>query len=405
MPPSPSASSILSQSVRTHSRTSSPAKDPRKRYRGGVSSTSDTPRASRPNLPSTSSYSFDAPSPTPLVNTEYIFAGGTPSLDRYAVEDEAQIDFEQDLRHGRFARPLSQQIDSYFPRTPRVEHGGKRRRLSSPTRGGWGHTMWQYTGGMAGKAINFCWTMAFNGFHAGSGPGYSMDFGTPVVVPGDPTNIFSTKDVFDDNYRGSCGTPLPGSFPNDEEDGRPRQRANNALPTPTASDDWGGTSTLKSNWVMVDAPGMRDPESSPARKRPRPSTASFYGKSSSRVAGTRPRMHTRNSASFASPRATVGGRAAVNHDRPQSSGSDRPEHKRTKSSLASPRRESAKNTPKSPDVIKFEKKFQKQSQKQDDSMRRLNQQMQDMIREAQQALGSKVEVIDDTEDEGYAEGT
>ena len=73
--------------------------------------------------------------------------------------------------------------------------------------------------------------------------------------------------------------------------------------------------------------------------------------------------------------------------------------------MASPRRESGNDTPKSPDVIKFEKKLHKQSQKQDDSMRRLNQQMQDMIREAQQALGSKVEVIDDAEDEGYAEGT
>lgn len=402
IPPSPSASSILSQSVRSPSRTSSPAKDSRKRPRGGVS---DTQRASRGKLPSTSSYSLDAPSPAPLVNTEYIFAGGTPSRDNYLVEDETPNDFEQDLRHGRFARPASQQIDSYFPRTPGLEHGGKRRRLATPMGGGWGRTMWQYTGGMAGKAINFCWTMAFNGFHAGSGQGYSMEFGTPVVVPGDPTNISSTTDVFDDNYQGSAGTPLPGSFPDDQEHNAPRQWVNEPLPTPTASDDWGGTSTLKSNWVMVDAPGMHEAETSPARKRPRPSTASLYGRPPSRIAGTRPRMHTRNSASFASPRASLGGRAAINNDRPQSSGSDRPEHKRTRSSLASPRRESGNNTPKSPDVIKFEKRLHKQSQKQDDSMRRLNQQLQDMIREGQQALGSKVEIIDDAEDEGYAEGT
>lgn len=46
--------------------------------------------------------------------------------------------------------------------------------------------------------------------------------------------------------------------------------------------------------------------------------------------------------------------------------------------------------------------MRKKDQRQDESLRRLNQQMQDMIKEAQQALGSKVEVVDD---EGYAEGT
>lgn len=273
--------------------------------------------------------------------------------------------------------------------------------------------MWQYTGGMAGKAINFCWTVAFNGFHAGEGRGYAMDVGTPVVMPGDPTDLSSSRDVFDDNYQGGCGTPVPGSFPCETDSEGVTKPAYDPVPTPTTSNDWGGTSTLKSNWVMVDAPNMCDPETSPARKRPRPSTASLYGRSSSRPSGPRPRMHTRNSASFASPRASLlVGRAALPQQRPHSSGSDRPQHKRTRSSVAaaaaSPRRRESgtETTPKSPDVVKFEKKMHKQSQRQDDSMRRMNQQMQDMIKEAQQALGAKVDVVDDTdEDEGFAEGT
>lgn len=402
--PSPSTSSILSHTVRSASRTASPAKDSRKRSRGGVQQFSDTPRASRSTLPSASSYSLDAPSPAPLINTEYVFAGGAPSADRYTVDDDTRLDYEKDLRPGRFARMNSGQSASYFPRTPRSESGGKRRRLSTPG-GGWGNTVWRYTGGMAGKAINFCWTVAFNGFHAGEGRGYNMDdVGTPVVVPGDPSDLSSTKDVFDDNYRGSCGTPLPGSFPSDESVCTIRRPSSDQLPTPTSINDWGGTSTLKSNWVMVDAPDMRDPETSPARKRPRPSTANLYGKHSPRPSLSRPRMHTRNSASFASPRASLNGRPSLNPERPQSSGSDRPQHKRSKSLVASPKRESGASTQKSPDVVKFEKKLHRQSQKQDDSMRRMNQQMQDMIKEAQQALGSKVEVIDDVEDEGYAEG-
>lgn len=405
IPPSPSASSVLSQTARSASRTSSPAKDSRKRSRGGVLSYADTPRANRGALPSTSSYSLDAPSPAPLVNTEYVFAGGAPSADRYTIEDDGPFEFEKDLRPGRFGRTHAGRSESYFPRTPVNENGGgKRRRLSTP-KGGWGQTVWQYTGGMAGKAINFAWTAAFNGFHAGHGRGYHMDVGTPVVVPGDPSDISSANDVFDDSYRGSCGTPLPGSFPCEEEAYRTREAVQEQNTTPTSINDWGGTSTLKSNWVMVDAPDMRHPETSPARKRPRPSTASLYSKPMNRPAASRPRMHKRNSASFASPRASLAARALHTQDRPQSSGSERPQHTRSKSSVASPRRESGTNTPRSPDVIKFEKKLNKQSQKQDDSMRRLNQQMQDMIKEAQQALGSKVEVVVDEEDEGYGEGT
>jgi len=56
-------------------------------------------------------------------------------------------------------------------------------------------------------------------------------------------------------------------------------------------------------------------------------------------------------------------------------------------------------------VVKFQKKQRRLDQKQDNSIQRLNQQMQDMIREAEQALGSKVEVYDEVDDEGYEEGS
>ncbi|ETN42895.1 uncharacterized protein HMPREF1541_02053 [Cyphellophora europaea CBS 101466] len=407
IPPSPSASSTLSQSVRSRSRTSSPAKETRKRPRGGVrnnSSSSTTPRTSRAALSSTSTFSLDAPSPAPLVSTQYVYAGGTPTADRFTREEEGSFDYEKDLRPSRFAHPPMQHSDSYFPCTPGSEVGGKRRRLSPSNNNGWGRAVWQLTGGIAGKAINFCWTMAFNGFHAGPGAGYSMDVGTPLVVPGDPAKLSSRKDVFDDKYEGSCSTPVPGSFPNDEEGYQPRPEVDEQLPTPTTCNDWGGTSALKSNWVMVDAPAMRDAESSPARKRPRPSTANLHAKPSPRATGARPRMHQRNSASFASPRASLNGRASIAQERPQSSGSDQPQHKRSRSSIASPRRESSMSTPRSPDVVKFEKKLHKRSQKQDDSIRRMNEQMQEMMKEAQQALASKIEIVDDNDDEGYGEG-
>jgi hypothetical protein len=402
LPPSPSASSALSQTVRSHSRASISSKDTRRRPRIDGRPNSTTPRPSR-TLSSVDPGSLDAPSPAPLVNTQYVIAGGG-ARDAY---DEDAYDYEQDLRPNRYSQQSSQNNDSYFPQTPASICSGKRRRLSASRRG-WGKTVWQYTGGLAGKAINICWTAAFNGFHAGSGKGYDMDVGTPLVIPGDPAQVSSRKDVFDDEYRGSCNTPVPGGYPEDNDTADIRTQTYELIPTPTASNDHGGASTLRSNWVVIDAPAMRDAETSPVRKRPRPSTANLYARPAPRPNGIRPRMHARNSASFASPRASSSGDTDV-PTRPDSSGSDGGhQHKRARSSLASPRRRdsshSGPTTPKSPDVVKFEKKLQKQNLRQDNSMKRLNQQLQDMIREGQQALGSKVEVYEDVGDEGFEDG-
>jgi hypothetical protein len=66
----------------------------------------------------------------------------------------------------------------------------------------------------------------------------------------------------------------------------------------------------------------------------------------------------------------------------------------------------------SPEVRKFEQKLRKKEAKQDQTMNRFNAQLQAMILEGQQALGAKVEVVDDAgvdvdddEDEGYEEGS
>ena len=59
----------------------------------------------------------------------------------------------------------------------------------------------------------------------------------------------------------------------------------------------------------------------------------------------------------------------------------------------------------SPEVEAFQRKKRKEDKKHDESLRRLNSQLQDMIREGQQALGSKVEIVggdaDPDIDEGY----
>ena len=80
--------------------------------------------------------------------------------------------------------------------------------------------------------------------------------------------------------------------------------------------------------------------------------------------------------------------------------------------MASPRRQSSQvhTAQASPEVRKFEQKMRRKEAKQDQTMNRFNAQLQAMIREGQQALGSKIEVVDDgmsdlDVDEGYEEGS
>lgn len=239
-----------------------------------------------------------------------------------------------------------------------------------------------------------------------------MEVETPVVVADDPASIPPGRDVFDSNYRDINRTPIPGDFPvSKTHAGQIREQSWEEISTPTAKSSGDGRTTLGSNWVVVDAPAMNHEDASPARKRSRPSTANLYAKSASKPQSSRPKLPARHSASFASTRASHGGRTSLPPSaspalaRPGSSESDHQrQHKRNRSSIASPRiSEATSTTPKSPDVIKFEKKIQKQNRRQADSINWMGQQLQDMIREGQQALGSRIEIFDGDEDddEGY----
>ena len=415
IPPSPSASSVLSSSI---ARTlSCPASHVRKRPRVDVSEKSTaTPRGIQRNDTFTSTYSFDAPSPAPLVNTDYRIAGGldTPTAEKLLHEERIRFDYEQDLRPNRYGVPPSTQTESYFPLTPSSVGNDrrKRRHSSSPRRHrpGWGHTVWAMTGGVAGRVIDFCWNTAFQGFHAGGGQAYRMQIDTPTVTASNDVELKGSADVFDAEYRGRDSTP--GGFPEDDliEDYMSRPQSHQQEDTPTQYHHGQDRSALKGNWVMVNEP-YADSETSPARKKVRPSTASMASRPTSRGSlpvSVRPRLQPRSGASYASPRGSGIGMHLHAQTRPQSSQGFHKGHKRSRSSIAQPRQADSHdehNTPKSPEVLKFEKKLRKKDHKQDQSIHRLNQQMQDMIKEAQQALGSKVEVTDDVDDEGYGEGT
>jgi hypothetical protein len=63
--------------------------------------------------------------------------------------------------------------------------------------------------------------------------------------------------------------------------------------------------------------------------------------------------------------------------------------------------------PTSPEVQRFERRLRQKERANQDSIERLNQQAKDMIREAREALGTRIDIEDEVEieDEGYGEGT
>lgn len=410
IPPSPSASSVLSSSI---SRTfSNPNLQCHKRPRLDPSRESlATPRLQRHGT-FTSTYSFDAPSPATLVNTDYRIAGrpNTSTAEKLREEEQTPLEFEKDLRPNRYTLPTQPINDGYFPQTPSSTTlmSRKRQCSSSPrrTRSGLVHTVWTFTGDVAGKVFNFCWNTAFHGFHAGGGRGYHLCLGTPTVTSGLELEPKGEEDVFDAEYRRRGSTPIPGEFPDDNfiEDYMSRPQSHQVDETPTHFNDARDRSSLSGTWLMVNEP-FDDREKSPARKRARPSTANMYARPMSRGSlpiAVRPRMPPRSSASGASY-ASARGTSLATHSpsQPQSSEGSTKHHKRSRSSIAQNRQSdlsASVSTPKSPEAIRFEKKLKKKDIKQDKSIARLNQQMQDMIREGQQALGARVEVVDDLDD-------
>lgn len=413
------------------------------RKRPRLDSQGDESRQSRHKSLTTSWFSEqDVLSPAPLVSTDYRIAGGldtTTALKAQREEDAHEFDYEEDCRPNRYTQPSSHQSEAYFPQTPAP--GSKRRLSRSPP--GWSKTVWALTGGLAGKVINFCWNNTFKGFYAGGGDGYQLDIGSPDVTSSAWTEVDSKEDVFHDDYNARSRreqTPVPGGFPEDLEYVEEYMsqlydaERNDSTPTIASTSDQVPSSALRSSWVVVDAPNNTSRDPSPVRKKSRASTANLYARAPVRQATNpcRPRIVSRSTtgrsnASYASPRPSITPNTfsqprhssssfpinSQNIDTPTLHSPKRPgSNVGIRPSLGSPRRQVSTASPQakaSPEVRKFEQKMRRKEAKQDESMNRFNLQLQAMIREGQQALGSKIEVdllgdADVDVDEGYEEG-
>jgi hypothetical protein len=391
---------------------------------------------------------MDAESPAPLVSIDYKTAGGSDTPRGY----EEESDLDQDYRMSRYTTASPPRHPSYDPRTPvplaREGNGRKRGYGSQEDRRGWDipRTVWALTGGAALKVASFAWSTgkAFTGFRAGGGVAYAYPGFADQSWMAVEEHHEKEQDPFDAAFQGRrdrTGTPIPGEFPGDgsgidaryiedymtDPTAHQRRRDDADLQTPTLHGYAGArqgtisTSTLKSrngdSWIIVPPQDSR--ENSPTRRHKK-TTGNLRPVSRASIAGNsfRPKLQPRSSmnasttsASYASPRSAP----PENASNTCSAGRGH-RHSRSRSSLVSPRRESASaGVPPSyanvsPDVLLYSRKLRSKEKKIDNSMRRLNSQLEDMIREGKEALGTKVEVRDtysgayeaDEVDEGYA---
>ncbi|KKK19099.1 hypothetical protein ARAM_006623 [Aspergillus rambellii] len=193
---------------------------------------------------------------------------------------------------------------------------------------------------VVGKVWDFCWSGPFRGFYAGGGRGYSLD---PPQPPPDPyhqspqTRRGSSPSTFHPSAEKEA-VSVPGEYPRDEEE------------------------DLHTSWVVVSPREGATTASSPCG---------------------RPRA-----------RRSAVPRGRVVHRRTPSKRALVPHSPSTFSSPAQPQ-----ESPVSAETQRYLAQKRRMEREEDASLRRLNRQLQAMIQEGKQALGTRVEVDDvDMED-------
>lgn len=356
------------------------------------------------NVPSTrdSVLRSDCASPPPMVNTTYNLAGGldTPNVtatDSY-FDARENNDFEI-RRRWRASSNAAQEMSSGSGSETQMALGGDRngqtRYVTPATSQSWGSFMFGIVGGVAGKVWSICTTTAFKGFYAGGGQGYDI---TPTGNDelGSQSNW---EDVEVSRAFDRCATPIPGQYPSekDVDARRPAKR----LHTEKGSE-----------WVMIDSQGDSQASTPLPRAHLKAPTSDLTGNPnrpfhgsrrslvpvSRRTSGTIPTIETPSKIpTYQPPLKATTGRPSYAHRRSASDLTPSRSYTATKG-LASPL---------SPETQRFMAERKREERQADASIRRLNEQLKAMIKEGKEALGTKVEVLDeldvDMEDEGYLE--
>ncbi|OJD17440.1 hypothetical protein AJ78_02465 [Emergomyces pasteurianus Ep9510] len=376
---------------------------------------------------STSSLSLShISSPTPLVNTDYRFAGGVdssmmmlrpsgqekPSYDENGPEVDYRPNRYQEMTHapmdGQSLGSLSPVVIGGGGGGGRDVNGngttrkrGRRESLLSTEQdgspdyhnntGGWGSTVVKIVGGVAGKVWDFCWSGPFRGFYAGGGKGYGMESDPQrqsqpspppraVDAPNAWQKVYEKDDVFSSSSgrRENGAAIVPGHFPTESKH----------------------HDEIQGNWVLVRNANSKD---APVDDMSPSSTHS----SARRVLRNSNAIHHPHPVT---PRRVAVGRLArrqplITPARPSSSSSSHNHHHyhQLSSSNGKASREAVKSgsptkfgsSPASIEAQRFAARAKRREREEDASIRRLNQQLKAMIKEGKEALGTTIEIEGD----------
>ena len=380
-----------------------------------------TPGWSKLESSVTSLASPGAFSPAPLANSRYTLAGGldTPGAalaNSYEENVFSSTTPESGFRRGRGwsnATSLSTSTMSYFPRQPRRTDSKSALRRRDTTRSStysssWSSTLFSALSAATTKVWSFCTAGAFRGFYAGGGQGYALEnlsrLAESLHLP-QPSKLLQSS-VWQDESEADVSKaqlypqyPLQSAFQNPQiqtpppSPGRPTKRLREG--------------DLNNDWVLIATNENNSREISPSRDLPRKTSVASIRSPSKHSNPLRPSLvqlasyvgpstlHTK--ASAASMRSPLP--SPDTECEPQFPSVRRPlrasSHQRGRSALQPGHTTSNLSL----EVRKFQAKLKKIEDKEDRELQAMNERLQALIKEGKQALGSKIEILD----EGWVE--
>ena len=362
----------------------------------------------------------DALSPPPLADSRYLLAGGgllgTPTAVGLAQSPSSDFDATPEVafRRGRgYGHEATRRTtsggwyveDDYFghaipPTSFNVEPNALKRRREDGLH--WPRAVLSTAIAVVGGVWSFC-TTPFRGFNSGHDRPYPLDPPLQSLThPSPESSSTASEQAFGiQSVNSSVWAELP---PPSSGPATPRAAKKSKLVhTPGAEEPRG--------WMLVSGDGgvrSASPSSASAAHMRRPGM------------GNRRDGVTSIATGFARPASAAGLRSSLVRPSPLTSHARRRSRDKLlgASARASPvignvwqgndaspqLKGGSGGSPAAKEAAKYVQKLKKRERKEERELKRFNRQLEDMIREGQEALGARIEVADTTDDEGGASG-
>jgi hypothetical protein len=360
-------------------------------------------------------------SPPPLVNSRYDLANGmdTPASLAERVYDSTSMYVDSTL-DGRFGRnQLSQFNAATFAAGQQhgdvnhilgTDRNGQGRGSSSggktpPPSGftpvqravpGWGSVFFNVAGSVATGLWNFCKTTAFGGFQSGGGQAYNL-YGTPTNTNPYRVESWGHESNWEDENEpltrswDRLPTPVPGEYPeslSDEEEVRGKKRLHA---------DGGGWIVVEKDQDEKSKVRLRSRALSPlGNKSPQkttPARASSVASRRLKAPGNTRRISAVSHAGSPNPisHTQPHRRQTIQHVSQMSTRPRTPVLSTTTTTIGAEH----KISPPSVEVRKFQKRMRRDEKQSEEKFEVMNERLRELIRQGKEALGSRVEVVDE----------